>query len=361
MAFSAIKDQPTAVRLLRNTILTGRIPHGLMFSGPSGVGKRLAAIEVAKAVNCATARPDACDNCHSCTKIQHNAHPDVKSVTPSGKTLEIRKAAIEYVAEMTAYRPFEGRWRVFIFEEAHRMRLEAQNHFLKTLEEPQSRTMFILETDNPGRLLPTIRSRCQLVRFGALRPETVREILLRERDLPAPLADAIAAVSQGQVSRAFELVDSERRNIVIEVARRLDAGDDPFLVSEEFATHLKTQREMIRAAAKAEFEAAESTDLTKDEREELELAQDALVASLIRRDMTEYLYLFATWYRDAVIYHETGNAEQILNRDHAERFEKLRGRNDDRKIVAIEKAYRYLERNLNMDRVLRDLFFSLAV
>lgn len=107
---------------------------------------------------------------------------------------EARQIKVELVEEMidlSSYRPFEGAWRVFIIEDADRMREPAQNHFLNTLEEPPSATMFVLLSEYPRQLLPTVRSRCQPVRFGALRQETVKQVLLAQRDLPESVAGAI--------------------------------------------------------------------------------------------------------------------------------------------------------------------------
>ncbi len=360
MSFGNLRDQEVAVRLLRNVIQRGRVPNGLLFWGPSGVGKRLAALELAKALNCASETGDACDACLSCRKVVSGNHADVKVIVPAGKTRIISKDVVDFVNELASYRPFEGKWRVVLVLDADRMNLPAQNHFLKTLEEPPSNTVFILVTEFPRVLLPTIRSRCQQVRFGALRPKTVVDLLLQGHDLPRPTAEAIAAISQGQMSRALDLVETEKRDVVLDVTRRLGEGEDPLALSEEFVAHLRAQGEVIKAALKAELENDDAPDASAEDAAEQKKEQLALAESLVRRDIMEYLYLLKTWYRDILVYRATGDARQVLNRDHADRLGKAPGDGLEAKLGAVEKAWLYVERNLNMDRVFRDLFFALA-
>jgi DNA polymerase-3 subunit delta' len=360
MSFSQVQDQGVATRLLRNIIVRDRVPHGLLFYGPAGVGKYTTALELAKAINCQESADDACDHCLSCRKTAAGNHPDVKVITPTGRARNINVETVDFMNELATYRPFEGRWRIFIIEDIDRMREPAQNHMLKTLEEPPSNTLFILLTEFPRRLLPTIRSRCQQVRFGALRPETVTTLLLRHRDIPAEVAPAIAAVSQGQMSRALNLVDTDKRDIVLDLTRRLGLGEDPLLLSEEFVGHLRAQSEAIKAAAKAEAEQSDPQDGTREDREEQKQEAAAFVESLIRRDLMEYLYLLEAWYRDELVFTATGSARSVLNRDQTQRLEQIRPADHAKKISAIERAWLYIERNLSMDRVFRDLFFALA-
>lgn len=359
MSFTSVKDQSMPVRLLRNVVRLRRVPHGLLFWGPEGVGKRFTAMEFAKAVNCGEREADNCGECLSCRKIEHGTHPDVKFIKPSGKTRGIGVDVVEFINDLAAYRPFEGKRRLVLIEDADRMRLDAQNHFLKTLEEPASDTTFVLMTQSPGRLLPTIRSRCQQVRFGALRPATVTELLLRDRDLPDAVAAAIAALSQGQMARALDLVDSEKRDVVLSVTRRLHEGEDPMTVGEEFSAHLKAQAERIKDTM-TELSATEKEEFGSQDKEDIKKELMAAAEAVIRRDMMEYLYLFQTWYRDGMVYGSTSSQERLLNQDQAERLASEARHASEEKLAAIGTAWVYIERNLNIDRVFRDLFLKLA-
>ncbi len=359
MSFDRIRDQEVPVRLLRNMLGRKRVPNGLLFWGPGGVGKRLVAYELAKAINCVESEIDACDTCLSCRKVGSGNHPDVMVVTPVKKSRIIDVETINSVNNLAVLRPFESKWRVFIIQEADRMGVAAQNHFLKTLEEPPGNSLFILVTEYPGILLPTIRSRCQRVRFGMLKPKTVLELLLRERDLPRELAESIAALAQGQMARALDLVDSGKRDEVLEVTRRLASGDDPLALAEEFAKVIEARRIQVASAIKADADPS-SADVSREDREENKRQQLALAEAIVRHDIMEYLYLLETWYRDELVFSVTQNVEQVLNRDQIVRLRESKPVDYDRKFRAVEKARLYLERFLSEERVFRDLFFALA-
>ncbi len=207
MGFTAIQDQETAIQLLRNVLRRERVPSAFLFWGPDGIGKHMTAVEMARAVNCREIEDDACDQCLSCRKVTSGNHPDIQTIVPAKRSRLIDTDTIGEVMEMASLRPREGIRRVFIILDADRLTAAAQNRFLKTLEEPPGHSLFLLTSAHPRVILPTIRSRCQLVRFRILRPETLTGILERSRDLPADMARSIAALAQGQVSRAFDLLD----------------------------------------------------------------------------------------------------------------------------------------------------------
>ena len=360
MSFDAIKDQQVPLRFLRNLVHTRRIPNALLFWGPSGVGKGLAAIALAKAL-LGVNRDDTSEAARiTARKIEHGNHPDLLIVGPVKKSRIIDVDTVEAMIEWAWLRPIEAEWRVFIIHEAERMRGPAQNHLLKTLEEPPGKSVFILVTEASQLLLPTIRSRCQRVRFGRLRRETVQEILTRERDIAPAQAEAIAAVAQGQMTRAFDLSDSDMRDTVLDVVRRLSEGTDPMALAEDFAKYVASRKLQIEATLKAASDSTDPTELSKEDRSQMKDEQAALVDAMCRRDIMELLNLFELWYRDVLVYSATGNAGFVLNRDQLALLESAAVSDPGAKIGAVEKARLYLERFLNEERVFRDLFFALA-
>ena len=356
--FDTIKDQDVPLRLVRNFIKRKRVPNALLFWGPSGVGKGLTAIALAKVLMAPDEEGDP--GSLAARKIDHGNHPDLHVLSPVKKARIIDVDAIDFIIEFASLHPIEADRRVFIIHEADRMRAPAQNHLLKTLEEPLGKSLFILITEHPQLLLPTIRSRCQRVRFGRLRAETVKEILLRDRDVSPGQAEAVASVAEGQMTRAFDLIDTDKRDVVLDVVRRLSEGEDPMAVSEEFLKYVASQKKHFETGVKAAAEAAGSPELTREDRAQLRDEQAALVDALCRHDIMEMLYLMEVWYRDVLVYSATGNAEFVLNKDQLALLESADVSDPDAKIGAVEKSRRYLERFINEERVFRDLFFALA-
>lgn len=361
MALNTILDQPVATGLLRNVLQRGRVPHGLLFWGPGGVGKRMTATAFAQALNCTDpVDGDACGKCRSCVRIPAGQHPDVIVVEPAKKSRNIPVSVIDEVVSMASLRPHEGQWRVTIFLDAERMHEAAQNHFLKTLEEPPGRSAFILVSEQPRMLLPTIRSRCQLVRFQALAPGTVSGILQGQRGIAAGQADTVARLSQGQMDRAFDLLDSDKRELALALAQKLREGEDPSALATDFAKALAAERDRIAAAVKAEFAEHTHPDRTREEKEADDAAQEAKVSALASRNLLDYLYLLEAWYRDEMVYAATGDASRCFNTDQTDTLAKGVSSDAAKKIAAIEEARLYIERFIQEERVFRGLFFNLA-
>ena len=146
-----------------------RIAGAYLFVGPTGVGKETVANHFAKSINCLELDEGACGTCISCRKTADGNHPDTQIVSPSGAWIRIDQ--IRELQKRIVYRPYEGIRKVAILREAERMNLEAANCLLKTLEEPPAESVLILLTSNLDALIPTIRSRCQIIKFNPLRPD----------------------------------------------------------------------------------------------------------------------------------------------------------------------------------------------
>jgi DNA polymerase-3 subunit delta' len=207
MPFRDITGHRRLLDLIARAAVRGSLPPSLIFAGPEGVGKRTAAVSLAQLVNCTAPRdaeaPDACGECPSCKRIARGVHADVLVIEP-GETGSIKVEPIRDAIERAAYRPFEGRRRVVVIDDAHEVLPEAQNALLKTLEEPPPASMFVLVTSRPDVLLPTVRSRCQRLRFGRLAPADVADVLVRAHGYTDADAHAAAAASDGSVGGALE-------------------------------------------------------------------------------------------------------------------------------------------------------------
>ncbi len=203
MSFSKIIGQGQAIMLLRRAIETGRLPHALLFIGPKGVGRFSTAITLAKALNCLEGmKGDCCDRCVACIKITKAIHPDVHLVCPEGATLKIDQ--IRNLAQEATLRPYEGRRKVFILDQAETMTEQAQNALLKTLEEPPGVTLLVLIAPEASALLPPIASRCSQIRFVPL-PESAIAARLQDEGCDEGEAHLLASLAGGSLGRAQEL------------------------------------------------------------------------------------------------------------------------------------------------------------
>ncbi len=208
MTLREITGHASIRELIARAVTRDTLPPCLVFTGPDGVGKRRLALAVAELLNCeamagAGTILDACGECRACQRIQRGAHTDVLLIEP-GETGAIKVDAIRAVVDQTAFRPFEGRRRVVIIDDADRLVPEAQNALLKTLEEPPDGSMFLLVTSRPHMLLPTVRSRCPELRFGALSTTDIVELLVERHEFDPAAAQAAAGSADGSLSRALE-------------------------------------------------------------------------------------------------------------------------------------------------------------
>jgi DNA polymerase-3 subunit delta' len=205
MAFREIVGHRRLLSLLSRAIQRQSLTPSLILSGPDGVGKRLTAISIAQELNCLSpVEGTACGTCTVCGRIARGAHPDVMTIEP-GENGSIRIDQVRDAIDRAVYRPFEGRRRVTIVEQADALLVQAQNALLKTLEEPLPASVFVLVTSRPDTMLPTVRSRCAHLRFGRLQVADVASVLERLHGYSHRDALTAAAASDGSVRRALDL------------------------------------------------------------------------------------------------------------------------------------------------------------
>ena len=238
MGFSKFIGNETAVRHLREAIAAGRLPHSLLLAGPRGAGKYTLSVMLAMALNCleqpvTDGLPDFCGHCANCerigqaldldarvteaiaaredlrdvdkkeTRIMVQTHPSVLVVPPDPPQLLIKMGQVRQVIREVQRTPAEARRSVFIFTSSSFMK-EAANSILKVLEEPPPYALMVLMAENPGELLPTIRSRTSLVRLGAIPTEEIEPLLATRRgDLKPKERALVARLAEGAVGRAL--------------------------------------------------------------------------------------------------------------------------------------------------------------
>jgi len=243
--------------LLAKSIARDALPPSLIFSGPSGAGMRDMALAVAQTINCLSPKGDgdsrdACGTCAACTRIDRGVHPDVL-VVDSSDSGSIKVDQIRDVIDRAVFRPFEGRRRVVIIDNADTMIAASQNALLKTLEEPPPSSIFILVTTRPDMLLPTVQSRCPRLRFQSAEREAVDE---DARD-----------VARDVLAQAAATDDAGRR---IESAKDLLAktGAGGRSDREQLASHLQAMASLLRdvevLATRADADVLANADVRAD-------------------------------------------------------------------------------------------------
>ena len=271
MPFRDVIGHRRIVGLLSRSIRHGSLPPSLIFAGPAGVGKRRAAVAAAQALNClspvdtADGLRDACGACASCARIARGVHPDVLIVEP-GDNGSIKIDQVRDIIERAAYRPFEGKRRAVIVDDADALVPAAQNALLKTLEEPPPASVFLLVTSRPDVLLATVRSRCPRLQFRPLPPDDIAQVLMA-RGYKETEARAVAATADGSVGQALgasadDLVEAREvaERVLIDVGsapdprRRIESaktllsktGGGGATDREQLATHLRAMSSLLR-------------------------------------------------------------------------------------------------------------------
>jgi DNA polymerase III subunit delta' len=229
-----IFGQHAAIRALGSAYAADRLPHGLIFAGPEGVGKATTAAALAGLFLCEEPRGlAACGKCRSCQAIAAGAHPDYHVITKelarlhdrsgSSKATQLSINVIRHdLAEPAGRKTVLGRGKVFVVEQAELMTEPAQNALLKTLEEPAGRALIVLLTTDGNALLPTVRSRCQTIPFAALPAELVTA-QLRKRGIDSATAQTAAELSDGSLGVAIRWIEDGILHSAATVADAMDA------------------------------------------------------------------------------------------------------------------------------------------
>lgn len=208
MSLKTIPGQQRAVRFLRQLVRRDAVPHAFLFTGMPGTGKLATAGEFAKVLECFHPRDfDSCGECAACRKVDEGLHPDLVQVRGDGASIKIDQ--IRELRERFRFRPFEGKFRIVIIEDAQKLREEAANAILKILEEPPRGNVFIMTAPEAQMLLPTIVSRCCHVRFQPLDNDIIADLLLKD-GIPREHAAEIARLSAGSLDRARQLTVEDR-------------------------------------------------------------------------------------------------------------------------------------------------------
>ena len=305
-----------AVDLLSQHVAQGQVRHAYLLTGPQGVGRRTLALRLAQALNCPQpeAPGQACLKCKTCQRIQKMAYPDLSVVQAEqvGGTLKVEQ--VRELQHTLSLAPYEGRYRVALllrFEEAHP---SAANALLKTLEEPSPQVVLILTAESVESLLPTIVSRCEVLRLRPLALENLKRGLQTAYGLEAERAELLAHLSAGRPGIALHLHEDPS-----ELEQRQEWLEDLYQL---LASNRVKRFGYIEPLAK------------KDDKEKLR----------------NILLTWLTFWRD-ILLRTTGAETPIVNLDWEPRISKLAGYLDiasaQRVVISLERTLDLLDRNVN--------------
>lgn len=312
MDFEGIKGQERPIGILKSYLRHSRIEGGYLFSGPEGIGKKLTALALAKVLNCQGGLLNPCAGCPSCRKIDKGGHPDVHLLEPAGSDIKIED--IRRLQQRINLRPYEGRFKVFIIDNAHQLTAEAANALLKVLEAPPGDSLIILISDKPALLFKTILSRCKKVKFSSLERQRLKEIFKQEPALDEQTAHFLSYFSEGRLGCALKLRPRE-------ALREKNGIIDEFILRPKPGFNTLPSQE--------------------------------------RTELRRYMNILAAWLRDAYLLKSGCSYSQAVNLDRRLELSRFSERFSiadlNRMIDAISESLSSLERNLNVKLILHNL------
>jgi DNA polymerase III subunit delta' len=302
-----------AVSLLRQHIVHDAVRHAYLFAGPPGVGRRTLALRFARALSCTNppASGESCGTCRACQQIEAMQYPDLSVVQAEAEGAVLKIEQVRQVNHSLSLKPYQSKHRVALFLRFQEANLNAQNALLKTLEEAPSYAILILTTDNAEQLLPTIVSRCEIMRLRALPLEAVEEHLLQHGAAPED-ARLLAHLSNGRPGYALRLLN------------------DPDGLKSR-AERLDDLRELMPATRVKKFSYADKLAKDKD---------------TFRR----VLMLWSSYFRDVMLTAAQAGAP-LANIDRAEEIATLAKSlslpQARRTVSSLERAVELLDKNIN--------------
>ena len=324
-SFKDVVGHKDILKYISSAVENNRVSHAYILNGERGSGKRMLANLFAMTLLCESGNSEPCGKCHSCRQAESGNHPDIIRVThekPNSISVDDIRTQVNNTVDI---KPYQGPYKVYIIPQADLMTPQAQNAILKTIEEPPAYAVFLLLTENAEMLLPTINSRCVMLKLRNIKDTLIRKYLMENLEIPDYKADMCTAFAQGNVGRAIMLANSEHFNEIREEAVQL----------------LKHINEM----------------------ELNEIVAAVKNISVYKLEITDYLDIIMIWYRDVLLYKATKEIDKVVFKDQLQSIKEQARKSSYEGIELIleslEKAKARLKANVNFDLVMELLFLTI--
>lgn len=311
MNFNSIIGQSVLIGSLKRAVQQDMVANGYIFCGPKGSGKRLAAAVFARALNCRSQEHNRpCGDCTSCRKFDSGNHPNLEIIKPSGASIKIKQ--IREVISHVAKKPYESGYKVVIIEEADKMTQDAQDAFLKTLEEPPANTIFILLVQNHNSLLSTVVSRCQVFYMRKVPTQQIESYLTENYKYDRDQIVFAAVSANGIIGRAIDILNNKELQ--------------------------GTRRHYVSLVSK----------LAESSYTDMSAAAGELLES--KESVENFLDFLLSWYRDLLICRQGCDRQILINSDNADIIEGQSQRLDENRlhriIDVIKRTINYVNHNV---------------
>lgn len=321
-SFKDVVGHKDILKYISSAVENNRVSHAYILNGERGSGKKMLANLFAMTLLCETGDNEPCGKCHSCKQAESGNHPDIIRVThekPNSISVDDIRTQVNNTVDI---KPYQGPYKVYIIPQADMMTPQAQNAILKTIEEPPSYAVFLLLTENAETLLPTINSRCVMLKLRNIKDTLIKKYLMENLEIPDYKADMCTAFAQGNMGRAIMLANSDHFNEIREEAVQL-------------LKHI------------SEMELNEIVAAVKN-------------ISVYKLEITDYLDIIMIWYRDVLLYKATKEIDKVVFKDQLQSIKEQARKSSYEGIELIleslEKAKARLKANVNFDLVMELLF-----
>lgn len=324
-SFKDVVGHKDILKYISSAVENNRVSHAYILNGERGSGKKMLANLFAMTLLCETGDNEPCGKCHSCKQAESGNHPDIIRVThekPNSISVDDIRTQVNNTVDI---KPYQGPYKVYIIPQADMMTPQAQNAILKTIEEPPSYAVFLLLTENAETLLPTINSRCVMLKLRNIKDRLIKKYLMENLEIPDYKADMCTAFAQGNMGRAIMLANSDHFNEIREEAVQL-------------LKHI------------SEMELNEIVAAVKN-------------ISVYKLEITDYLDIIMIWYRDVLLYKATKEIDKVVFKDQLQSIKEQARKSSYEGIELIleslEKAKARLKANVNFDLVMELLFLTI--